>query len=46
MTVESVFERAMLAADLSGIIDFDEEEWETLGDLAIAEGLEGLLYWH
>ncbi|MBT7549196.1 MAG: hypothetical protein HN611_11050, partial [Gemmatimonadetes bacterium] len=46
MTVESAFERAMLAADLSGIIDFDEEEWETLGDLAIAEGLEGLLYWH
>ena len=36
----------MLAADLSEIIDFDEEEWETLGDLAIAEGLEGLLYWH
>ena len=38
MTVESAFERAMLAADLSEIIDFDEEQWEALCDLAIAEG--------
>ena len=46
MRVEDCFERAVLAADLSGLETLGEEQWDMLGDLAIEEGLEGLFYWH
>ena len=45
MTVEADFEQAVLAADLAGLEALDDEQWDTVADLAVAEGLGGLLYW-
>ena len=38
MTVEADFEQAVLAADLAGLEALDDEQWDTVADLAVAEG--------
>ena len=42
--IEAHLERAVLSADLAGLQELDDEQWQELGDLAVTEGLEGLLY--
>ena len=42
--IEAHLERAVLPADLTGLQELDDEQWQELGDLAVTEGLEGLLY--
>lgn len=43
--IETYFEKAVLAADLTDLPALDEDEWAICGEFAAEEGLEGLLYW-